>query len=85
MEQLAPLSPAERLEREAKTGGITVETAEAIDRLARAPLTISWRRLGRLLVLEKWAVMGGSALIALILIVGSTAFMAFTNERTALP
>jgi UDP-2,3-diacylglucosamine pyrophosphatase LpxH len=57
----------ERLEREAKAGGISLETAEAIDRLARAPLTVSWRRLGRLLVLEKWAVIGGSALVSFVL------------------
>ena len=59
----------ERLEREAKAGGLAIETAEAIDRLSRAPLTISWRRLGRLLVLEKWAVIGGSAFVSFVLLV----------------
>src|SRR5206468_4850306 len=41
----------ERLAQVAKAGGVDVDTASAIDRLARTPLTVSWRRLGRLLVL----------------------------------
>jgi UDP-2,3-diacylglucosamine pyrophosphatase LpxH len=59
----------ERLEREAAAGGITVATAEAIDRLSRAPLTVSWRRLARLLVLDKWGVVVGAAVTSLVLLV----------------
>ena len=58
----------ERLEREAAAGGITLDTAAAIDRLARAPLTVSWRRLGRLLVLDKWGLIGGTLSIILALV-----------------
>ena len=59
----------ERLEREARAGGISIEVAEAIDRLSRAPLTISWRRLGRLLVLDRWGVLGGIAILSLVMLV----------------
>ena len=59
----------ERLEHEAMTGGISIETAAAIDRLARAPLTVSWRRLGRLLVLDKWGLIAGTLVVALALLV----------------
>ena len=58
----------ERLEASAMAGGVTLETAKAIDRLSRAPLTISWRRLGRLLVLDKWLMVGGTLLSSLILL-----------------
>jgi UDP-2,3-diacylglucosamine pyrophosphatase LpxH len=58
----------ERLDASAIAGGLTVETAKAIDRLSRAPLTTSWRRLGRLLVLDKWLMIGGTLLISLILL-----------------
>ncbi|HEY1555234.1 MAG TPA: hypothetical protein VGF94_10420 [Kofleriaceae bacterium] len=58
----------ERLAQVAKAGGIPVETASAIDRLSRAPLTVSWRRLGRLLVLDRWGLIAGTAVaIALML------------------
>ena len=56
----------ERLERAAADGGLTAERARAIDRLARAPLTVSWRRLGRLLVLDKWGAVLGALVVALL-------------------
>lgn len=61
----------ERRAEAARAGGITADTAAAIDRLARAPLTVSWRRLGRLLVLDRWGLMAGStlAIAALLLLV----------------
>src|SRR5262245_28301497 len=40
-----------RLVDVAAAGGLPLETAQAIDRLSRAPLTASMRRLGRLLML----------------------------------
>lgn len=58
----------ERVEAVARDSGISVETARAIDRLARAPLTVSWRRLGRLLVLDKWGMVFGTALVGIILL-----------------
>jgi UDP-2,3-diacylglucosamine pyrophosphatase LpxH len=57
----------ERVEREAAVGGLPIETARAIDRLARAPLTMSWRRLGRLLVLDKWLMIAGTGLVSFVL------------------
>jgi UDP-2,3-diacylglucosamine pyrophosphatase LpxH len=57
----------ERVEAAAAAAGIPVDTARAIDRLSRAPLTVSWRRLGRLLVLDKWGMIFGTALISFVL------------------
>jgi len=57
----------ERVEAAARDGGLEVDTARAIDRLARAPLTVSWRRLGRLLVLDKWGMIFGTALLSFVL------------------
>jgi UDP-2,3-diacylglucosamine pyrophosphatase LpxH len=42
-----------RLADVARAGGVPLPTAQAIDRLARAPLTGSVRRLGRLLMLDR--------------------------------
>ena len=36
--------------------------------MSRAPLTVSWRRLGRLLVLDKWLMIGGTLLISSVLL-----------------
>lgn len=60
----------ERLERAASEGGLPLDLARAIDRLGRAPLTVSWRRLARLLVLDKWgAIVGALLVVALALLV----------------
>jgi UDP-2,3-diacylglucosamine pyrophosphatase LpxH len=56
----------ERLEQAAVAGGLDVEKARAIDRLARAPLTVSWRRLARLLVLDKWGAVVGALFVMLL-------------------
>ena len=60
----------ERLTQVAAEGGISVETASAIDRLARTPLTVSWRRLGRMLMLDRWGVISGTviAIFAVLLV-----------------
>jgi UDP-2,3-diacylglucosamine pyrophosphatase LpxH len=58
-----------RLVEVARDGGITDEAAAAIDRLARTPLTVSRRRLGRMVMLDRFGIGLGSALaIALLLI-----------------
>lgn len=46
----------ERLREVAAAGGLSVETASAIDRLARTPLTIGWRRLARMLMLDRFGI-----------------------------
>jgi UDP-2,3-diacylglucosamine pyrophosphatase LpxH len=48
-----------RIAQVAEQGGISYETASAIDRLARAPLTASMRRLGRLLMLDRFGIIFG--------------------------
>lgn len=58
----------ERLGQVAHAAGIRVETASAIDRLARTPVTRSWRRLGRLLVLDQWGLLLGSAIAIVMLL-----------------
>jgi hypothetical protein len=58
----------ERIAQVAEAGGITVETASAIDRLARTPMTTSWRRLGRMLMLDKFGVGLGLAVIIIALL-----------------
>jgi UDP-2,3-diacylglucosamine pyrophosphatase LpxH len=57
-----------RLARVAAAGGLTLEQASAIDRLARTPLTVSWRRLGRMVMLDKFGI-GLGVLLACVLLV----------------
>ncbi|MDB4956680.1 MAG: hypothetical protein JWO36_4249 [Myxococcales bacterium] len=59
----------ERLAQVAKEGGISVDTASAIDRLARTPLTVSWRRLGRMVMLDRWGIISGTILALLALLI----------------
>lgn len=54
-----------RLVAAAHDGGLEVETAAAIDRLARTPCTVSVRRLGRVLMLDRMGLVLG-VLVALI-------------------
>ena len=55
----------ERLAQVANAGGLDIDTASAIDRMARTPLTVSWRRLARLLVLDTWGIIAGTLLAVL--------------------
>jgi hypothetical protein len=57
-----------RLAEVARAGGLSVETAGAIDRLARTPLTVSGRRLGRMVMLDRFGIGAGSALAILLLL-----------------
>ncbi len=54
-----------RLIEVAREGGISIEAASAIDRLSRAPLTASMRRLGRLMMLDRFGLVLG-VLVAII-------------------
>lgn len=58
----------ERLAQVAEAGGIPVDTAAAIDRLARTPMTVSWRRLGRMLMLDRFGIGIGMIVITLLLL-----------------
>ncbi len=58
-----------RLTEVATSGGISVQTAESIDRLSRAPLTASVRRLGRLLMLDRFCLIVGVALAVIVMLI----------------
>ena len=58
-----------RLAEVASQGGISVDKLQAIDRLSRAPLTASMRRLGRLLMLDRFGLILGVAFVVLLLLV----------------
>jgi len=58
-----------RLAEVAEAGGISLETAGAIDRLSRAPLTASSRRLSRLLMLDRFGLILGVAFAVILLLV----------------
>jgi UDP-2,3-diacylglucosamine pyrophosphatase LpxH len=57
----------DRLAAVATAGGLSVDAASAIDRLARTPMTISWRRIGRMLMLDRWGIMTGAGLAMFLL------------------
>ena len=58
-----------RLAVVAKAGGLSIETASAIDRLSRTPLTVSTRRLGRMLMLDRFGLgLGVLVTIALLFV-----------------
>ncbi len=59
----------ERLSQVAADGGLPVDTARAIDRLARTPLTVSWRRLGRMLQLDRFANLILTVLAILVMLI----------------
>jgi UDP-2,3-diacylglucosamine pyrophosphatase LpxH len=58
-----------RLAEVAGAGGISIETASAIDRLARTPLTVSGRRVGRMVMLDRFGIGIGSLLVILVLLI----------------
>jgi UDP-2,3-diacylglucosamine pyrophosphatase LpxH len=58
-----------RLAEVAATGGISLEIAAAIDRLARTPLTVSGRRVGRMVMLDRFGIGLGSLLVIAMLLI----------------
>ncbi|HEU4733353.1 MAG TPA: hypothetical protein VFT22_35920 [Kofleriaceae bacterium] len=58
-----------RLSEAAAAGGISTDVAAAIDRLARTPLTFSWRRVGRMVMLDRFGIGVGSLLVIAVLLV----------------
>src|SRR5215470_7567844 len=59
-----------RLAEVAEAGGISLDVAAAIDRLARTPLTVSGRRLGRMVMLDRFGIgLGSIVAIAALLVV----------------
>jgi UDP-2,3-diacylglucosamine pyrophosphatase LpxH len=65
-----------RLAEVAQAGGIPAETAAAIDRLARTPMTVSGRRLGRMVMLDRFGIGLGSALAIIMLLLAATLWWA---------
>ena len=57
-----------RLAEVARDGGISGDTASAIDRLARTPLTVSGRRVGRMVMLDRFGIGLGSVVAILVLL-----------------
>ncbi len=55
----------DRLARVAADGGLPLDAARAIDRLARAPMTYSFRRVARMLMLDRFGLGLGTALVAI--------------------
>jgi UDP-2,3-diacylglucosamine pyrophosphatase LpxH len=58
-----------RLAEVAHAGGLSPETAAAIDRLARTPLTVSGRRVGRMVMLDRFGIGIGCILAILLLLI----------------
>ena len=58
-----------RLAEVAAAGRIPLDTAQAIDRLARTPLTVSGRRLGRMVMLDRFGLVVGCAVAIAALLV----------------
>jgi UDP-2,3-diacylglucosamine pyrophosphatase LpxH len=58
-----------RLAEVARAGGLAPETAAAIDRLARTPLTVSSRRVGRMVMLDRFGIGIGSFLAIVLMLV----------------
>ncbi len=59
---------ATRLGQVASAGGVPLATASAIDRMARMPMTYSFRRLGRMVMLDRFGLGFATLLVALILL-----------------
>lgn len=57
----------ERLREVAAQGGVSEETLTAIDRFTRTPMTIGWRRLGRMLMLDRFGMAIGLILVIALL------------------
>lgn len=57
----------ERLSQVAASGGISLDAATAIDRLARTPMTLGWRRLARMLMLDRFGIAVGLVLVMALL------------------
>ena len=58
-----------RIASVAAAGGVPLDNAMAIDRLSRAPLTASLRRLGRLLMLDRFGLILGVALTVIAMLI----------------
>jgi UDP-2,3-diacylglucosamine pyrophosphatase LpxH len=67
----------ERLHRIADETGVPAETLSAIDRLARTPMTKSFRRLGRMLMLDRFSTILGSVIALLALWIFAPLLWAF--------
>jgi UDP-2,3-diacylglucosamine pyrophosphatase LpxH len=74
----------ERLRRVAEDTNVPIETLSAIDRLARTPMTCSFRRLGRMLMLDRFGTFFGSALLLLALWVFAPLFWAVLGTLVVL-
>jgi len=73
-----------RLADVAVAGGLTPEAGFTIDRLARTPLTVSWRRLGRMVMLDRWGLMLGVLLAFVVLLIATSLLWALAGTGLAI-
>ncbi len=73
----------ERLREAAAEGGISTETAVSIDHLARTPMTIGWRRLVRMLMLDRFGIALGLIVSLVILFLALPVFWALIGAGVA--
>ncbi len=67
-----------QLARVATAGGLTLPEAERIDHLARSPMTYSFRRISRMVMLDRFSLVGGAVLVSLLGLVLLPRFAAWT-------
>jgi UDP-2,3-diacylglucosamine pyrophosphatase LpxH len=58
-----------RLAEVARAAGLSVETLSAVDRMSRTPLTVSSRRVGRMLMLDRFGINVGSVVACATLLI----------------
>ncbi len=54
------------LARVAAAGGLTLPDAERIDHLARSPMTYSFRRIGRMVMLDRFGLVAGALVVSIL-------------------
>jgi UDP-2,3-diacylglucosamine pyrophosphatase LpxH len=74
----------ERMRAIADASGLAPETLSAIDRLARTPMTMSFRRLGRMLMLDRFGTIFGTVLLLFLLWVFAPILMALVGTAIVL-
>jgi UDP-2,3-diacylglucosamine pyrophosphatase LpxH len=73
----------DRVRQVATSGGISVDTALAIDRLARTPMTLGWRRLARMLMLDRFGIIAGLLVIVALMFLILPAMWALVGSGVA--
>lgn len=72
-----------RLVETATEGGLPVETLQAIDRLSRAPMTTSFRRIARMLALDRLGTLLGTIVAIVAMLIALPLFWALVGSALA--